>query len=206
MSKQNLIMKQTLLIIFLTLPLFGFSQKVLQWEQLTLNQKVSTAKVIASDVYAEIEQKIKESHQPYIKRFAWLAVYDYNEYGVLASIKIAQGGTENGWGLIADRGLLVKNHFSIQCKLKGNHKKHGCLKLNDAGITSYFARYETDFDSWRAHTTLLLGGRYKNLFKDRDYEHWAAKLTGNYAISPNYGKTLIWVIRQYELYKFDVRI
>jgi flagellum-specific peptidoglycan hydrolase FlgJ len=206
MSKKRINMKQILLIISLTLPSIGFSQKVLCWNTLSLDQKVAIAKTSAESVYNGIEFKIKESHRAYIKRFAWLAVYDYNQYGVLASIKIAQGGTENGWGLILDRCLLVKNHFSIQCKLKGNHKKHGCLELNDAGVISHFAAYETDFDSWRAHTMLLLSPKYKNLFQDRDYEHWTNKLNGKYAASPNYGKALILVIRQYELYKFDVRI
>jgi hypothetical protein len=80
---------------FIFCPIMVFGQK---WQSYTNTQKVNVAKQVSAEIYANIEQRIPEYRRPFIQRFGWLAVYDYNEYGVLASVKIAQGGLECGWG------------------------------------------------------------------------------------------------------------
>jgi hypothetical protein len=100
---------------FIFCPIMVFGQK---WQSYTNTQKVNVAKQVSAQIYANIEQHIPEYRRPFIQRFGWLAVYDYNEYGVLASVKIAQGGLECGWGLIVDRGLQGNNYFSIKCREK----------------------------------------------------------------------------------------
>jgi flagellum-specific peptidoglycan hydrolase FlgJ len=186
---------------FIFCPIMVFGQK---WQSYTNTQKVNVAKQVSAQIYANIEQHIPEYRRPFIQRFGWLAVYDYNEYGVLASVKIAQGGLECGWGLILDRGLQGNNYFSIKCREK-KHNQGNCFVLNDGGEPAHFVKYSTAFDSFRGHT-MHLKTYYNSIFKYTRYQDWAYVLGKRYAIDKKYGGKLISIIKDHHLYEYDIKI
>ncbi len=179
-----------------------YSQK--PWQLMSLQEKTTNAKVLADKIYANIEESLPEDRRAYIKRFGWLAIYDYNEYGVFASVKLAQGGLECGFGNIMDRGLQGNNHFSIKCRGK-NHKNHNCFILNDGGQNCHFIRYKNAFDSFRGHT-IHLRTYYKSLFKETNYRSWTAVLGKKYAVDKKYAAKLNNIIKDYYLTQYDVKI
>lgn len=193
--------KSFFLILFIALTTASFAQK---WNNLSVLQKTSLAKKTAESVYNQIKENIPEERRPFIKRFGWLAVFDYNEYNVLASVKLAQGGLECKFGTILNRGLVGNNYFSIKCRGK-NHKDHNCFVLDDGGTLSHFVRYNNAFDSFRGHT-IHLKQHYKSVFKYNNYKSWTAVLAKRYAVDKRYASKLNSLIEQYRLTKFDVKI
>lgn len=194
-------MRIILLILLGFCPFLLAGQK---WKTYDAPTKIALAKIKAQEIYNQIEPKIQENRRPFIQRFAWLAVYDYNEYGVLASIKLAQGGLECGWGTILNRGLTGNNYFSIKCREK-KHLDGNCFLLNDAGQLHHFVRYNNAFDSFRGHTFHLLR-YYPQLFKKTSYKDWAYILGRKYAVDGDYASKLILIIKNLQLYRFDVKI
>lgn len=194
-------MKKILVLILLFCPLLLLSQ---QWHSYNNSEKTLKAKEKGNEIFAKIEKYIPEHRRPFIQRFAWLAIYDYNEYGVLASIKLSQGGLECGWGLIVDRGLKGNNYFSIKCREK-KHVNGKCFILDDGGEMARFVKYNNAFDSFRGHT-LHLKEHYTQLFKYKKYQDWALVLGKKYAVDPEYGAKINYLIRTYRLYEFDVKL
>lgn len=192
---------RALALFLIFCPFIVLGQK---WQSYTQPQKVTAAKEKSAEIYSKIQSNIPEHRRPFIQRFAWLAIYDYNEYGVLASIKLSQGGLECGFGLITDRGLKGNNYFSIKCREK-RHINGKCFMLNDAGQLSYFVKYNNAFDSFRAHT-MHLKKYYANLFQYTRYQDWTYILGKKYAVDKTYATKLNYLIRKYHLYEFDVKI
>ncbi len=154
----------------------------------------------------EVEKIMEEKEwevYDYISRFSQVAVNEMDKYGIPASIKMAQGILESSGGT----SLLVqesKNHFGIKCKTKCT----GCTCRNYADDDRYdmFRVFETDWESWRAHSLLLAGSeRYQELKKyGTNYKKWAMGLQeAGYATDPQYGKKLIRLIEKYKLMKLD---
>lgn len=190
-----------LLILFLIASSFSTKKS---WHTLTVAEKTTICKSIATEVYNRIESQIPVNRRPFVKRFAWLAIYDYNEYGVLASVKLAQGGVECGFGTILDRGLQGNNYFSVKCREK-NHSEDHCFVLVDGGEPAHFIKYANAFDSFRAHS-IHLQRNYPELFQCKNYKEWTAKLTGKYAKDKTYGRKLNSIIESYGFTEFDVKI
>lgn len=190
------------LILLSTVATTSIAQK---WSNLSTTEKTVLAKTTAEQIYNKIESKIPEERRPFIKRFGWLAIFDYNQYGVLASVKLAQGGLECGFGTILDRGLQGNNYFSVKCREKGSHRSHGCFVLNDGGTNANFVRYNNAFDSFRGHT-VHLQKYYKSLFKYSDYKSWTAILAKKYAQDSKYNTKLNSLIKNYGLNDFDIKL
>lgn len=190
-----------LILVITQLTTTSFAQK---WNSLSISQKTALSKKTAEQVYNQIEHKIPEERRPFIKRFGWIAIFDYNEYNVLASVKLAQGGLECNFGTILNRGLVGNNYFSIKCRGK-NHKNHNCFVLNDGGTLSHFVRYNNAFDSFRGHT-IHLKKYYNSLFKYNSYKSWTAVLAKRYAVDKRYANKLNSLIEQYGLTNFDIKI
>lgn len=202
-------MKQLLLLLLVFCSLSLQSQVYWNqpriWHLLEPQSKVNLSKAFADRIYNEIKDKIPEHRRPFFERFGWLAIYDYNEYGVLASIKMSQGALETGFGLVKDRGLRYNNYFSIKCRHARYHKGNTihCFQMNDAGEDSRFLKYDSAFDSFRGHT-LHLKSYYPTLFKSHDYNKWADELAKRYAVDPHYATSLKRIIQVYNLNKYDI--
>ncbi len=146
-----------------------------------------------------VESKIKL----YIKKFAPAAVKNMRFYKIPASITLAQGVLESGYG----EGTLAKkanNHFGIKCH-KGWRGKS--IRHDDDEKNECFRSYKNPLKSYRDHSLFLVyRDRYKGLFKlkRKDYKGWAIGLKdAGYATDPKYADKLISLIERFNLTRFD---
>ncbi len=142
--------------------------------------------------------------QKYVERFASVAISEMKKYGIPASITLAQGIVETNAG---SSTLATKhnNHFGMKCFSKKCKKGH-CTNFSDDSHKDFFVRYESAWFSFRAHSELLSGKRYRPLheFSIKDYKSWAKGLKkAGYATDPSYADKLIKTIEELELYKYD---
>lgn len=145
----------------------------------------------------------KISRQEYISKYADIAIRQMKQYGVPASIILAQGMLESDNG---NSSLAVKanNHFGIKCHKdwKGPTMYHDDDRRNEC-----FRKYKDSEGSYMDHSLFLRGGRrYAMLFdlESTDYKAWAHGLKkAGYATNPKYADMLIKIIEENELYNFD---
>ena len=153
----------------------------------------------AADVFAQREM----SREEYIATFAPLAIRQQKEYGIPASIKIAQGMIESRYGN-SDLSRRSNNHFGIKCK---TNWVGDTVRYDDDARQECFRRYSSIEDSYRDHSEFLKGSpRYERLFRldPKDYKGWAKGLKEcGYATNPHYASILIKCIEDYELYLLD---
>lgn len=146
----------------------------------------------------------KEKKQlAYIKRFAKVAQSEMQRYGIPASIKLAQGLIESNAG---ESPLSRKNnnHFGMKCFSKHCKKGH-CSNFTDDSHKDFFRRYNSAWESYRAHSLMLQGKRYKHLQKlGVDYKAWAFGLKkAGYATDKKYAQKLIHLIENLGLQQYD---
>ncbi len=138
----------------------------------------------------------------YIEKFKDIAIQEMNQYGIPASIKLAQAILESGNGN-SYLAMQANNHFGIKCGGVWNGKS---ITRSDDHPNDCFRVYNSPEESFRDHSAFLLRKRYENLFKlDKDdYRGWAKGLkAAGYATNPRYPELLIDLIERYELYKYD---
>ena len=146
------------------------------------------------------------THQEiYIERFAAVAVSEMYRSGVPASITLAQGLLESGYGR-SELALKSNNHFGIKCHNGWQGEK---VYHDDDAKGECFRKYDTPEESYRDHSDFLrYRDRYKFLFdyKITDYKSWAYGLKkAGYATDPNYPRKLINLIEEYNLYQYDTK-
>nr|WP_315140202.1 glucosaminidase domain-containing protein [uncultured Flavobacterium sp.] len=142
----------------------------------------------------------------YIFQFKGVAMSNMKNYGIPASIILAQGILESGAG----RGRLAvnaNNHFGIKC-----HKEWtgDSVKQDDDAEQECFRKYNDPSESFKDHAVFLSGrSRYVVLFelpKD-DYKAWAKGLrAAGYATDPRYPEKLISYIERYNLHQYDNQV
>jgi len=139
----------------------------------------------------------------YIEQFAPLAVEEMYRSGIPASITLAQGLLESGYGL-SELAVKGNNHFGIKCH---NNWTGGRIYYDDDRKGECFRKYRSPEESYRDHSDFLrYRDRYKFLFdyKITDYKSWAHGLKkAGYATDPAYPKKLINLIETYSLYEYD---
>lgn len=148
----------------------------------------------------------------FINSIAPGAVALQKQYGVLASITIAQAILESGWGK-SKLTVDANNLFGIKADSRWNgevclmrtaeYRPTGEKYYIDAG----FRKYSSLEQSTEDHALFLVNNsRYKKhgFFEAKDYKGQAQALqNAGYATSPIYGQILIQLIEQYELYQYD---
>jgi flagellum-specific peptidoglycan hydrolase FlgJ len=147
------------------------------------------------------------AQQAFIAAVAPGAVAAQRLYGVPASVTIAQAIDESGWG---QSSLAAGSHNLFGIKGSG---PAGSVTLPtqefEGGqwitINAQFAAYRNDAESIAGHAALLAtSGYYGKAMADRaDPDAFANDLTGVYATDPNYGATLITLMKTYNLYQYD---
>ncbi|MEO1011077.1 MAG: glucosaminidase domain-containing protein [Bacteroidota bacterium] len=139
----------------------------------------------------------------YIDTFAEIAQFEMKAYGIPASITLAQGLLESGFG----KGELAKktnNHFGIKCHTgwQGDYDFH-----DDDERGECFRKYNHPMYSYRDHSIFLANrSRYAFLFNlpQNDYKRWAKGLRqAGYATDKRYPQKLIELIERYKLYEYD---
>ena len=139
----------------------------------------------------------------YIRRYAPTAQEEAKLYNIPASIKLAQGLLESNAGQ-SQLARKENNHFGIKCR----NKCQGCRCANYTDDSKYdmFRIFDSPWHSFREHSKLLMGDRYKHLLKlpRSDYKAWAKGLkAAGYATAPNYAEQLIALIEALRLHEFD---
>ena len=140
----------------------------------------------------------------YIKRFKDIAIREMERSGVPASIKLAQGLLESDSGK-SSLARSANNHFGIKCFSKKCRKGH-CSNHSDDHHKDFFRNFDSPEQSYRAHSQVLLKGRYKPLFRlsITDYKGWSHGLRkAGYATDPRYGDKLVRMIEDLELWRYD---
>ncbi|HLT87676.1 MAG TPA: glucosaminidase domain-containing protein [Sphingobacterium sp.] len=138
----------------------------------------------------------------YIERYKDIAIAEMNQYGIPASIKLAQALLESGNG----NSYLAReanNHFGIKC---GGVWQGKSVTRPDDDVRDCFRVYNDPEHSFRDHSQFLLRKRYEKLFTldKNDYKGWARGLKeAGYATNPRYPELLINLIERYQLYQYD---
>ena len=137
----------------------------------------------------------------YIERYKSVALQHEREFGVPASITLAQGILESSVGQ-SKMAREANNHFGI----KAYHWKGEVYGACDSLGTVGYRKYGAPEDSYLDHAQFLKMSRYSVLyeFDVRDYRSWAQGLRDcGYAEDANYPDKLINIIEQYELYALN---
>ena len=141
--------------------------------------------------------------QAYILQYKDHAIKNMQEYGIPASITLAQAIIESGSGT-SRLAREANNHFGIKCHTtwKGQTIAH-----TDDAPNECFRKYNNPEESFKDHAEFLrYRDRYASLFdlSPYDYKAWARGLKeANYAINPQYAEILIKVIEDNRLYEYD---
>ena len=152
----------------------------------------------------------KKSHtnivKEYIAQFSEIAMQEMKQYGIPASITLAQGILESGAGQ-GTLSVRANNHFGIKCHKgwQGDFVHH-----DDDKDQECFRKYVDAKYSYRDHSLFLTTrGRYSSLFdlSKKDYKGWAKGLKkAGYATDPKYPDKLISIIERYQLEDFDTQV
>lgn len=145
----------------------------------------------------------KEHVYGYIKQYKEVALKEMEQYGIPASITLAQGLLESNAG---DSRLSSEsnNHFGIKCRSKC--KGCTCRNYTDDDVYDMFRVFNSSWESYREHSRLLTSKRYKHLLKLKktDYKKWAHGLKkAGYATDKRYAEKLIKIIETLKLYRLD---
>ena len=140
----------------------------------------------------------------YIKRFSLVAVKEMKKYDIPASITLAQGLLESDAGQ-SRLAVNNNNHFGIKCFAR-NCKPGHCSNHSDDSHKDFFRKYNSVWESYRAHSLFLQRSRYQHLRKipRSDYKSWAKGLSkAGYATDKKYANKLITLIENMKLHRFD---
>jgi hypothetical protein len=140
----------------------------------------------------------------YINQYKVAAINEMKRSGVPASITLAQGMLESGYG---ESELTKKsnNHFGIKCK---NDWQGDKVYHNDDEKGECFRAYKSVEDSYKDHSDFLKSRPwYSFLFNldPTDYEGWAYGLKkAGYATEKDYAPKLIKIITDYNLQQYTL--
>jgi len=131
----------------------------------------------------------QQKQMAYVRRFAKVAKNEMQQYGIPASIKLAQGLLESQAGA-STLATKNNNHFGIKCFSKSCQKGH-CRNFSDDSHKDFFRNYPTAWESYRAHSLFL--------------KEWAFGLQkAGYATDKQYAQKLIDLIEGLGLARYDV--
>lgn len=155
------------------------------------------------------EEKVKkplstqEKVTQYLAVFGPIAQREMSSYKIPASITLAQGLLESGFGE-GRLALEANNHFGIKCHRDWNG---GRIYHDDDEKGECFRVYKDAAESYRDHSLFLSERkRYAFLFRlgKKDYTSWAKGLKkAGYATDPKYPDKLIRLIERFGLAQYD---
>lgn len=148
-------------------------------------------------------EKNKDLYADYIDTYSDIAIREMVDYGIPASITLAQGILESGVGK-SRLAVEANNHFGIKCH---NDWTGETITHDDDRRRECFRKYDNAEESFIDHSQFLKNkARYSFLFEldRRDYKGWAKGLKqAGYATDKNYADRLVTLIEDLELYCFD---
>ncbi|TKI52919.1 hypothetical protein E8L90_29635 [Brevibacillus antibioticus] len=151
--------------------------------------------------------------QTFIKLIAEAASQLHQEYGIFASVSIAQACLETGWGKFIPvdhkSGKNSNNLFGVKAFNSWKGDRVTCQTWEVYGgktvsIISQFRAYSSIYESLRDHHQVLLNPRYLRVRQAKTAEEAAQLLhVCGYATDPQYGDKLVGIINQYNLKQYD---
>ena len=186
------------------------TKRTVQTKKRTTNTKSATTKGVERETETMISTSKTTVYTDvvfaYVNDFKEIAKGNMKNYGIPASIILAQGILESGAG----RGDLAKrsnNHFGIKCHTGWEGEK---VYHDDDAAQECFRKYNDPAESYKDHALFLTSrSRYSDLFKlgKDDYEAWAKGLRkAGYATDPKYPEKLISYIEKYNLHQYDSEV
>ena len=164
---------------------------------------IFTSSCSSLKTFSDIENTVDQKINFYIKKYAPAATKNMRFFKIPASITLAQGILESGYG----EGTLAKkanNHFGIKCHKEWKGKS---ITHDDDEKGECFRSYKNPLRSYRDHSLFLVDrDRYSSLFtlNRKDYKGWAVGLkAAGYATDPKYADKLISLIERFNLTRFD---
>jgi flagellum-specific peptidoglycan hydrolase FlgJ len=157
-----------------------------------------------SSATAGKNERTYRKRMAYVQKYADLALQEQDKYGIPASITLAQGILES----VCGESRLARennNHFGIKCFSRRCARGH-CSNFEDDHHKDFFRKYDNPRESYRAHSHLLRGKRYRHLFRldPSDYRSWAYGLKkAGYATDKKYPEKLIRLIEELDLHRYD---
>jgi flagellum-specific peptidoglycan hydrolase FlgJ len=143
----------------------------------------------------------------FINELAQGAIAAQHTYGVPAAVTIAQAIDESAWGQ-SSLAAQDNNLFGIKGTGPAGSVSLPTQEFENGQwvtITAQFRVYSNVAESIADHANLLAtSGYYGAAMANRQAPNsFAQALTGVYATDPNYGNTLVGLMRRYNLYRFD---
>ena len=145
-------------------------------------------------------QKQNPTYLAYIEQWKETAVQNQVDYGIPASIIMAQALLESAAGT-SELAVNARNHFGIKCT---SEWFGGVYYYDDDSKGECFRQYANAAESFKDHALFLQRPRYATCFEIaiEDYEGWAYRLKAcGYATDKNYAPKLIKIIEDYRLYE-----
>ena len=179
----------------------NFERKII--ENFPINKRILVFCLIFA-LFWGISASAQPKHQrylDYIERYKSVALKFEREFGIPASITLAQGMLESYVGQ-SKMAVEANNHFGIKAYHWKGEVYGRCDSLNQVG----YRKYGSAEDSFLDHAMFLKGPRYSVLYDldVTDYRSWAQGLRDcGYAEDANYPAKLITIIEQYELYALN---
>ena len=143
-------------------------------------------------------QKQNQAYLDYIEQWRETAVQQQTDYGVPASITMAQALLESAAGQ-SELAVNARNHFGIKCT---SEWFGGVYYYDDDSQGECFRMYADAGESFKDHSLFLQRPRYATCFEIavEDYEGWAYRLKAcGYATDPSYAQKLIKLVEDYRL-------
>lgn len=172
------------------------------------NKTEVTNQQLYSNIYIDNEK------MDFIKIISDGAISNYNKYGILPSITMAQAILESGWGS-SELAVTHNNLFGIKADLRWNGAVATIAtseNYNDSTMAN-FRKYDSIDESIEDHGKFLYeNSRYSEygLFDGKDYKEQAQSLEdAGYSTVKNengeliYADKLISIIEKYNLMQYD---
>lgn len=171
---------------------------------LLLVSLTSFAQAPANDISKN--ESLKTQVLNYISQYKDIAMEEMVRSGIPASITLAQGILESGFG----KSVLSQksnNHFGIKCRNDWTGEK---VYHDDDRSQECFRKYPNPEESYKDHSDFLTkSSRYASLFnlEKVDYKGWSHGLRkAGYATDPSYATRLINLIEAYDLNQYSLQV
>jgi hypothetical protein len=197
----------------------GTVRSTTQWNRLADGSYISHAYIVTPTLHlcpgASLTPTVEQTPAQFLAAAAPGAQRGWREFGVPASVTMAQAILESGWGR-SGLSLVDKNYFGIKCQNGGygtiasgchTYNTTECTKAGSCFATAaVFRTYASMANSFRDHGNFLrVNSRYKPAFaytKDANKFIWQVWKAG-YATDPNYYTKVTTLMAGYHLYQYD---
>jgi flagellum-specific peptidoglycan hydrolase FlgJ len=152
-----------------------------------------------------ISQYQRMDRKTFLSHYAPAAMEQQRQYGIPASVTLAQMAFESDWGR-SDLARKGNNYFGIKCSPQWLAEGRPYSLHNDDKPDEKFCNYATVEESIDHHSRLLMSDRYKRChsYSSTDYHHWLLALkAAGYATARDYVQLCEQIIRKYQLFRYD---